>query len=94
MEEIMLCLNELYWATIFYLFCVVVGSEIEADMPLVHFIRNIAHLKGTKFMCEEGGCGSCTVAATFTHPFTKKTVTRSVNSVNINPLIVSFFFSE
>ncbi|CAH0400123.1 unnamed protein product [Chilo suppressalis] len=41
-----------------------VGSDVNADVTLVDFIRKRAGLKGTKYMCREGGCGACIVNVT------------------------------
>ncbi|CAB3359541.1 Hypothetical predicted protein [Cloeon dipterum] len=57
-----------------------VGSEIKEGTSLNTYIRDVAKLKGTKFMCNEGGCGACVVAATITHPITAEKQTLSVNS--------------
>ena len=36
-------------------------AEVEARTLLVHFIRDVVGLKGTKVGCDTSQCGSCTV---------------------------------
>ena len=38
-----------------------VSVAVDADTPLLYVLRNDLKLKGTRFGCGAGGCGSCTV---------------------------------
>lgn len=40
-----------------------VEVDADRDMPLLYVLRNMLGLKGTRFGCGEGICGSCTVVA-------------------------------
>ncbi|XP_061717702.1 xanthine dehydrogenase-like [Cydia pomonella] len=40
-----------------------VGCEISSDLSLLDYLRVSNDLRSTKYMCREGGCGACVVAA-------------------------------
>ena len=50
-------------------------------MNLNDFLRSVLNLTGTKAVCYEGGCGSCTVNAEMFDYETKKYVNKPINSV-------------
>ncbi|KAJ8719961.1 hypothetical protein PYW07_012004 [Mythimna separata] len=43
-----------------------VGSNVCSDTMLLDYLRNYCQLRGTKYMCREGGCGACMVTASKT----------------------------
>lgn len=56
-------------------------ARLPADITLNTFIRDYAGLPGTKFMCQEGGCGVCVCTVTNKDPVSGEIRTRAVNSV-------------
>ncbi|XP_068084723.1 uncharacterized protein [Anabrus simplex] len=57
-----------------------VDSSIPLDLSLNTYIREVCNLRGTKYMCQEGGCGACIVSLTSQNPTTAKNRTMAVNS--------------
>lgn len=57
-------------------------ADVTPKTTLLQYLRDFDHLKGTKYMCLEGGCGACIVSVTAKHPITKRNITFAVNSVN------------
>ncbi|XP_041981245.1 xanthine dehydrogenase/oxidase-like [Aricia agestis] len=39
-----------------------VGNEVSSTTTLLDYIRKVAELRGTKYMCKEAGCGACIVS--------------------------------
>ncbi|KAF2904753.1 hypothetical protein ILUMI_01423 [Ignelater luminosus] len=58
----------------------VTPSDVAPETTLLEYLRDYEHMKGTKYMCLEGGCGACVVSVTTKHPVTKRTITFAVNS--------------
>jgi len=73
----------LYKHQIKYIIAPLVGDNIAEGTSLNTYIRDVANLKGTKYMCTEGGCGACLVSATVEHPVSRVKETFSINSVSI-----------
>ncbi|XP_049545882.1 xanthine dehydrogenase/oxidase-like [Anopheles darlingi] len=63
-----------------YEFSALSSEDLPVDTSLNTFIRTRANLKGTKFLCLEGGCGVCIVHIEGTHPVTRQRTAFSVNS--------------
>ncbi|XP_059622489.1 xanthine dehydrogenase-like [Phlebotomus argentipes] len=60
--------------------CKIVAGEMPPDTSLNMYLRTRLCLTGTKFMCQEGGCGCCIVTIHGSHPVTKENFTLAVNS--------------
>ena len=61
---------------------VIADGKYGPDVSLNEFIRTVADLRGTKAMCQEGGCGACIVSIQAALPPTNELRTFSVNSVS------------
>ena len=59
-------------------------SSVPPKTTLLDYIREYTPHKGTKRLCNEGGCGVCTVVATFKDQETGKEKTCSVKSVSVD----------
>ncbi|XP_022343245.2 uncharacterized protein LOC111136587 [Crassostrea virginica] len=57
-----------------------VGSEYAGFLSLNTFLRDSRISTGTKYMCKEGGCGTCLVQAKLYEPITMETKSYAVNS--------------
>ncbi|CAB3227797.1 unnamed protein product [Arctia plantaginis] len=63
-----------------------VDGRFGPDVSLNEYIRDVAHLRGTKAMCHEGGCGICIVAVRAALPPTNEVKLFSVNSCLVSVL--------
>ncbi|KAJ2951445.1 hypothetical protein O0L34_g13598 [Tuta absoluta] len=63
-----------------------VDGKYGPDVSLNEYIRNVADLKGTKVMCQEGGCGACIVAVRAPVPPSNDVKVFSVNSCLVSAL--------
>ncbi|KAJ8736260.1 hypothetical protein PYW08_006916 [Mythimna loreyi] len=64
------------------------GSEFTADLTLNEYIRRYAELRGTKYMCREGGCGACVVHVRAHAPASRELSSFSVNSGGCGACVV------
>ncbi|KAH8358794.1 hypothetical protein KR093_002517 [Drosophila rubida] len=55
-------------------------ADYAVDITLNTFLREHLHLTATKYMCLEGGCGSCVCVVQRRHPVTAELQTHAVNS--------------
>lgn len=60
------------------------------ETTLNQYLRNYEYLRGTKYMCREGGCGVCIVAVSTMDPLTKRRTLFSVNSVMLPKTKLNF----
>ncbi|XP_016926106.4 uncharacterized protein [Drosophila suzukii] len=56
------------------------AADYAPDTTLNTFLREHLHLTATKFMCLEGGCGSCVCVIRRRHPVTQEVQSRAANS--------------
>uniref|UniRef100_A0A1B0DQ15 Uncharacterized protein n=1 Tax=Phlebotomus papatasi TaxID=29031 RepID=A0A1B0DQ15_PHLPP len=60
--------------------CKIVDGEVSPDTSLNTYLRTRLCLTGTKFMCQEGGCGCCIVTIQGLQPVTQEPFTLAINS--------------
>ncbi|KAJ8735652.1 hypothetical protein PYW07_007272 [Mythimna separata] len=65
------------------------GAEFPADLTLNEYIRRYAELRGTKYMCREGGCGACVVNVRAHAPASWELSSFSVNSGGCGACVVN-----
>ncbi|KAJ8719469.1 hypothetical protein PYW08_011644 [Mythimna loreyi] len=63
-----------------------VGCTFGPDVSLNEYIRTVAELRGTKVMCNEGGCGACIVTVRAAFPPDNLFKTFAVNSCLVSVL--------
>lgn len=68
-------------------------TTITPKTTLNEYLRKNLNHTGTKYMCLEGGCGACVVAATFTNPKSNTKETKAVNSVKGQKLLLGLYFN-
>ncbi|KAH8265261.1 hypothetical protein KR038_002707 [Drosophila bunnanda] len=56
------------------------AADYAPDTTLNAFLRQHLHLTATKYMCLEGGCGSCVCVIRRRHPVTQEVQSRAANS--------------
>lgn len=56
-------------------------EDVTPETRLIDYLRNVEGLRGTKYMCLEGGCGNCIVSVSKVDPITQRERLFSVNSV-------------
>ncbi|KAH8327480.1 hypothetical protein KR074_004615 [Drosophila pseudoananassae] len=56
------------------------AADFAPDITLNAFLREHLHLTATKYMCLEGGCGSCVCVIRRRHPVTQEVQSRAANS--------------
>jgi xanthine dehydrogenase/oxidase len=64
-------------------------DDVDPVVTLSEWLKEQAGLKGTKFMCREGGCGACVVALTRNDVLLQRQVTLAVNSVTCNQSVAN-----
>lgn len=57
------------------------SKEVTPETTLIQYLRNYEWLRGSKYMCLEGGCGNCIVSITKIDSITKRPTLMSVNAV-------------